>query len=68
MSNHCLLSFYLRLEIKPGHDSIMLRQATYARKLLEKATMGNYNPCHTPMEVQLKLSTKSLTLEVDATM
>jgi hypothetical protein len=30
--------------------------------------MVAYNPCHTSMEVRLKLSTKSTTSEVDVTM
>jgi hypothetical protein len=68
MSDLGLLSFYLGLEVKQGRDAIMLGQAAYARKLLEKAGMGTCNPCHTPMEVRLKLSAKSSTPEVDATM
>lgn len=43
-------------------------QAAYARKLLEKADIGNCNPCHMPMEARMKLLTKSSTPEVDATM
>lgn len=61
------LSFYFKLNVKQGCDST-LGQATYARKLLEKASMGTCNTCHTPMEVRLKLSKKSSTPKVDATM
>jgi hypothetical protein len=68
MSDLGLLSFYLGLEVKQGRDAITLGQAAYARKLLEKTGMGTCNPCHTPMEVRLKLSTKSSMPEVDATM
>jgi hypothetical protein len=50
----------------------MLGQAVYltvyAKKLLEKAGMAACKPTSTPMEVRLKLSTKSTTPEVDATM
>jgi hypothetical protein len=63
-----LLSFHLGLKAKQGRDLITLGEEAYARKLMEKADMGNYNPCHTPMEVRLKLSTKSSIMEVDATM
>ncbi|XP_066361278.1 uncharacterized mitochondrial protein AtMg00810-like [Miscanthus floridulus] len=68
MSDLGLLSFYLRLEVKQGEDAIKLGQAAYAQKLLEKVGMGASNPCHTPMEVRLKLSAKSSTPEVDAMM
>jgi hypothetical protein len=63
-----LLSFHLGLKAKQGRDLITLGEEAYARKLMEKADMGNYNPCHTPMEVRLKLSTKSSIMEVDTTM
>jgi hypothetical protein len=63
-----LLSFHLGLKAKQGRDLITLGEEAYARKLMAKADMGNYNPCHTPMEVRLKLSTKSSIMEVDATM
>lgn len=43
-------------------------QVAYTRKLLEKADIGNCNPCHMPMEARMKLLTKSSTPEVDATM
>jgi hypothetical protein len=68
MSDLGLLSFYLGLEVKQGCDSIALGQAAYTRMLLEKGGMGTCNPCHTLMEVQLKLSLKSSTSEVDVTM
>ncbi|XP_066392274.1 uncharacterized mitochondrial protein AtMg00810-like [Miscanthus floridulus] len=68
MSDLGLLSFYLRLEVKQGEDAIKLGQAAYARKLVDKAGMGACNPYHALMEVRLKLSAKSSTPEVDATM
>lgn len=68
MSDLGLLSFYLGIEVKQSRDTITLGQAAYARKLLEKAGLENCNPCSTPMEVRLQLSTRSTTEEVDATM
>jgi hypothetical protein len=68
MSDLGLLSFYLGVEVKQGDRAITLGQAAYARKLLEKAGMTSCNPCHTPMEPRLKLSTRSSTAEVDPTM
>ena len=68
MSDLGLLSYYLGIEVKQGRNAITLGQAAYAMKLLKKAGMEGCNPCHTPMEVRLKLSTRSTTPEVDATM
>lgn len=68
MSDLGLLSYYLGIEVKQGRSAITLGQAAYAKKLLEKAGLGSCKPCHTPMEVHLRLSTKSTTPEVDATM
>lgn len=68
MSDLGLLSFYLGIEVKQRRGAITLGQAAYARKLLEKAGMGSSNPCQTPMEVRLQLSTEGTSKEVDATM
>ena len=68
MSDLGLLSYYLGIEVKQGRNAITLGQAAYAKKLLEKAGLASCKPCSTPMEVRLKLSTKSTTPEVDATM
>lgn len=68
MSDLGLLSFYLGIEVKQGHNAITLGQSAYAKKLLEKAGMENCNSCSTPMEVRLQLSTRSTTERVDATM
>jgi hypothetical protein len=51
MSDTCLLSFHLGLEVKQGRDSMLVR-AVHVRKLLEKAGMGHCNPCQMPIEVQ----------------
>jgi hypothetical protein len=52
--------------VKQEKNFISLSQAAYARKILEKAGLGNCNFCSTPMEVRLQLSTRSTTEEVDA--
>ncbi|WVZ92767.1 hypothetical protein U9M48_038809 [Paspalum notatum var. saurae] len=68
MSDLGLLSYYLGLEVKQGNRGIELRQSAYAVKLLEKAGMGNCNPCAVPMEARLKLSKQSTSPAIDATM
>jgi len=67
MSDLGLLSFYLGIEVTQRGDGISLSQAAYARKVLDKAGMGGCNPCHTPMELRLKLSKISDAPPVDAT-
>jgi len=67
MSDLGLLSFYLGIEVTQRRDGISLSQAAYARKVLDKAGMGDCNPCHTPMEPRLKLSKISDAPPVDAT-
>jgi cytochrome c peroxidase len=54
--------------VKQGHRSITLGQEAYASKLLEKGGMTSCNPCHTPMEPGLQLSTTSSTPDVVPTM
>ncbi|XP_066396092.1 uncharacterized mitochondrial protein AtMg00810-like [Miscanthus floridulus] len=68
MSDLGLLSYYLGIEEKQGRNAITLGQATYAKKLLEKAGLASCKSISTPMEVRLRLSTKSTTPTVDATM
>ena len=67
MSDLGLLSYYLGIEVQQGRNKITMGQSAYARKLLDKAGMGACKPISTPMEVRLKLSTKSTTPEVDPT-
>jgi hypothetical protein len=67
MSDLGLLCFYLGIEVQQGDNSIKLAQTAYARKILDRAGMGTYNPCHTPMEPRLKLSKTSNAEAVDAT-
>jgi hypothetical protein len=61
------LSYYLDIEVRQRDGLITLSQATYARKLLQKAGMDNCNSCTVPMESRLKLSKKGEGNPVDAT-
>jgi hypothetical protein len=67
MSDLGLLCFYLGIEVQQGRDGIKLKQAAYASKILERAGMGNCNPCHTLMEHHLKLSKNSIAPPVNTT-
>jgi hypothetical protein len=67
MSDLGLLSFYLGIEVLQREDGICISQSEYARKVLDKAGMAGYNPCHTPMEPRLKLSKNSNGSPVNAT-
>jgi hypothetical protein len=67
MSDLSLLYFYLGIEVHQDDSGITLRQAHYAKHIVELGSMGGYNPAHTPMEEQLKLSRYSEVEEVDAT-
>jgi hypothetical protein len=67
MNDLGLLCFYLGIEVHQGGDDIKLSQVAYALKILERAGMASYNPCHTPMEHRLKLSKASTAVPVDAT-
>ena len=56
MSDLGELSYYLGIEVQQQDGQITLRQASYAKKLLQKAGMEDCNPCAVPMEARLKLS------------
>jgi hypothetical protein len=66
MSDLGLLSFYLGIEVRQDVGGITLRQAHYAKKILEMAGMADYKAVATPMEERLRLSRDSMTEEVDA--
>jgi hypothetical protein len=53
--------------VKQGAEGIILSQASYARKILDKAGMEECNSCEVPMQPKLKLSKKSDCPRVDAT-
>jgi hypothetical protein len=62
------LSFYLGIEVRQDAGGITLRQAHYAKKILEMAGMTDCKVAATPMEEMLRLSRDSTTEEVDATL
>jgi hypothetical protein len=68
MSDLRLLSFYLGIEVRQDAGGITLRQAHYAKKILEMAGMADCKAAATPMEERLRLSRDSTTEEVDATL
>jgi hypothetical protein len=68
MSDLELLSFYLGIEVCQDAGGITLRQAHYAKKILEMAGIADSKAAATPMEERLRLSHDSTTEEVDATL
>jgi hypothetical protein len=67
MSDLGLLSFYLGIEVHQDSSGISLRQAAYAKRIVELGGLTGCNLAYTPMEERLKLSRDSMTKEVDAT-
>jgi hypothetical protein len=67
MSDLGLLSFYIGIEVCQDAGGITLRQAHYAKKILEMADMADCKAIATPME-RLRLSRDSTAEEVDATL
>jgi hypothetical protein len=67
MSDLRLLS-YLGIEVRQDAGGITLRQAHYAKKILEMAGMVDCKAAATPMEERLRLSRDSTAEEVDATL
>jgi hypothetical protein len=59
MSNLGLLHFYLGIELCQNAHNIILSQAGYAGRLLERTGMAECNPTHVPVEPKLKLSKQS---------
>jgi hypothetical protein len=68
MSDLRLLSFYLSIEVRQDAEGITLRQAHYAKKILEMAGMADCKAAATPMEERLRLSHDNTAEEVDATL
>jgi hypothetical protein len=64
MSDLGLLS-YLGIEVHQDSSGISLRQAIYAKHIVELGGLTGYNLAHTPMEERLKLSRDSTTKEVN---
>jgi hypothetical protein len=67
MSDLGQLSFYLGMEVQQRDGQVTLRQASYERKLLQRAGMEDCNPCAVPMERRLKLSKDGSGEPVDST-
>ena len=56
MSDMGLTSYYLGIEVKQMKDEIFISQEAYAKELLKRLNMLDYNPINTPMECRAKLS------------
>jgi hypothetical protein len=56
MSDLGLLHYYLWIEVKQQKNRFTLSQQSYAKKILEKAGMGECNSCKIPMEPRIRLS------------
>ncbi|KAL8100346.1 hypothetical protein AgCh_032555 [Apium graveolens] len=67
MSDMDKLSYYLDIEVKQGEGYIELKQVGYARKILEKAGMADYNPTKYPMDPKEQLSRDETGKLVNAT-
>lgn len=50
MSDLGKLSYYLGIEVEQKDGYIELKHTGYARKILSKAEMGNFNPTKYPMD------------------
>ncbi|KAL8117931.1 hypothetical protein AgCh_015718 [Apium graveolens] len=50
------LSYYLGIEVEQGADYIELKQAAYAKKILEKAGLAGCNPVKYPMDPKESMS------------
>ena len=67
MSDLGLLSYYLGMEVKQEKHHITICQKAYAAKIVEMVNMTRCNPCDTPMEQRLKLTTAKPGTELDVT-
>ena len=50
-----LLTYYLGIKVDQRKDCIMLKQSTYAKKLLQQFKMAECNPTKYSMEPKLQL-------------
>ena len=66
MTDLVLLKIFLGLEVKQGKTGIFISQEKYAKKILKKYKMENFNPVSTPMELGAKLSKYDEEERVDA--
>jgi Reverse transcriptase (RNA-dependent DNA polymerase) len=68
MSDLGLLSYYLGIEVCQNSQRITLNQSVYAKKVLDKCGMKDYNPTQILMEPRLKLSKESTNPSIDTTL
>lgn len=62
-----LLSYYLGMEVNQRKGEITICQAPYAAKIVQQCQMTRCNPCDTPMEQRIKLTTAKPGTERDVT-
>ena len=51
-----LMCYYLGIEVKQEDKGIMITKEGYAKEVLKKFKMDDFNPVGTPMECEIKLS------------
>ena len=56
MTNLCLMSYFLEMEVKKNHDRIFIWKKKYAREILRKFHMENYKSKNTFMNQKKKFS------------
>jgi hypothetical protein len=67
MSDLGLLSFYLGIEVEQKKDCIIIKQTSYAKKVLSQFGMAYYNPVRIPMEPGAKLHEGKWGVLIDTT-
>ncbi|KAK3028014.1 hypothetical protein RJ639_040013 [Escallonia herrerae] len=50
-----LMSYYLGIEVKQRDDGIFISQEIYAKEVLKRFNMENYNPISIPIDIEKKL-------------
>lgn len=55
MSDLGLLAYYLGIEVSQKKEGVLLKQTTYAKRILEEFGMNECNPTACPMDPKLKL-------------
>lgn len=56
MTDLCLMSYFLGIEVVQENDGIFIHQKKYAGEFLKKFKMEVSNPVKTPVEIGLKLT------------
>ncbi|XP_018511330.2 uncharacterized mitochondrial protein AtMg00810-like [Brassica rapa] len=65
MSDLGLLTYYLGIEVVQSNEGIFIKQASYAKKVLEETSMIDCNATQFPMDAGLKLSKAEQEASVD---